>query len=211
MAHALAHVAVVVAATPVVRRGIAAVLTDAGWHMHDGSGATDPSILVWDFPAGGSGVDVARMRTTVGEMPMLLLVGGATPDYVADLIAAGAAGAIDRDVDEAALVQAARGVAEGRTVVNAGPRLDGSGGRPPVLTRREAQVLALICAGRTNHEIAEALVISDNTVKNHVRRLYEKLQVRSRTEAMVRATRWRLVRIDGSDSMPGAPLPASPA
>ena len=203
-------VAIVVAATPVVRRGIAAALADAGWQMHDGSSATDPSIVVWDFPAGGSSAEVARMRATAGDVPMLLLVGGATPEYLADLMAAGAAGAIDRDADEAALVQAARGVAEGRTVVNAGPRLDGSGDRPPILTRRESQVLALLCAGSTNHEIAEALVISDNTVKNHVRRLYEKLQVRSRTEAMVRATRWRLVRLDADDSMPGAPLPAGP-
>ena len=86
--------------------------------------------------------------------------------------------------------------ADGRVVINAGQANPGGSARLPELTRREVQVLDLLCAGHTNHEIAELLVISDNTVKNHVRRLFEKLQVRSRTEAVVRAARWGLVRID---------------
>jgi DNA-binding NarL/FixJ family response regulator len=149
------------------------------------------------------------MLSELDGTPLLVLVAAATPDVLGALVSAGARGAVDRDIEETALVQAARAVADGRTVVNAGARTDAAGSRPPTLTRRESQVLALLCAGSTNHEIAEALVISDNT-ENHVRRLYEKLQVRSRTEAVVRAARWGLVRIDGADALAGTPAPAGP-
>lgn len=209
-AHALT--ALVLATTPVVRRGLVAILADAGWHVVDDADelGTKPRVAVWELPAAASPEVLTRMLRDLDGIPVLALVPSATPDVLGALVSAGARGAVDRDVDEVALVQAARAVAEGRTVVNAGARADGTGARPPSLTRREAQVLALLCAGSTNREIADALVISDNTVKNHVRRLYEKLQVRSRTEAVVRAARWGLVRIDGVDASAGASTTAGP-
>lgn len=187
-----------IASTPVIRRGVLAILADAGWQASDDPAtfAAPPTIVVWEVPGVLATDEAARMRATVGDVAILALVAAATPDALSSLVAAGIKGAVDRDVDEAVLVQAARAVAEGRTVVHAGPRSDAAGSRPPALTRREAQVLTLLCAGSTNREIAESLVISDNTVRNHVRRIYEKLQVRSRTEAVVRAARWGLVRID---------------
>ena len=51
------------------------------------------------------------------------------------------------------------------------------------LTSRESEVLELIAAGKTNKEIADALFISINTVKYHVKKVYEKLQVSNRKEA----------------------------
>ena len=201
--------AIVVAATPIMRRGLEAILDDAGWVVMDemGTSRDAASVVIWEVPGSLTPQDVRLMDEAHGGVPLLILVGMATPDLLGSLVSAGARGALDRDVDESALVQAARAVADGRTVINAGARVDGAGSRPPALTRREAQVLSLLCAGSTNHEIAEALVISDNTVKNHVRRLYEKLQVRSRTEAVVRAARWGLVRIDAGGS---SPAPAGP-
>jgi DNA-binding NarL/FixJ family response regulator len=206
-------VALVIAATPVVRRGLAAILSDAGWSVVDDVGALDsrPGVVVWELPPSSTAADLDVVLASVSGAPVLVLAARATPDVLGALVAAGARGALDRDVDESALAQAVRAVADGRTVVNAGARTDGSGSRPPALTRREAQVLTLLCAGRTNHGIAEALVISDNTVKNHVRRIYEKLQVRSRTEAVVRAARWGLVRIDGDEPDQGAAGGAGPA
>jgi DNA-binding NarL/FixJ family response regulator len=64
------------------------------------------------------------------------------------------------------------------------------------LTTREQAVLGLLAAGQSNREIADALGISDGTVKIHVRHLFTKLEVTSRTKAIVTAARRRLVRID---------------
>jgi DNA-binding NarL/FixJ family response regulator len=205
-AHALD--VVVVATTPIAQRGITAIFQDAGWRVVSGAGGSRPALLVCELPIAGTASDIARVRESSGGAPILVIVADATPAFLAELVAAGAAGAIDRGVDEAMLVQTALAVAGGRTVINAGGFAEAGSGRPPALTRRELQVLELLCSGRTNHEIAEILVISDNTVKNHVRRLYEKLQVRSRTEAVVRAARWGLVRLGVDEGDSGGPLPA---
>ena len=65
------------------------------------------------------------------------------------------------------------------------------------LTRREQQVLNLIAAGEPNRAIAQSLGISENTVKNHVRALLEKLHARSRTDAVVRGVALGLTRLPG--------------
>jgi len=57
------------------------------------------------------------------------------------------------------------------------------------LTHREAEVLRLIAAGRTNQEIAADLVISSRTVGRHVTNIYQKIEVRSRSEATAYAYR----------------------
>ena len=55
------------------------------------------------------------------------------------------------------------------------------------LTRREAEVLELVALGRSNAQIADAMVISTGTVRKHLERIYAKLGVHSRTEAAARA------------------------
>jgi DNA-binding NarL/FixJ family response regulator len=65
------------------------------------------------------------------------------------------------------------------------------------LTRREQQVLDLLAAGEPNRAIAQSLGISENTVKNHVRALLEKLHARSRTDAVVRGVGLGLTRLPG--------------
>ena len=63
----------------------------------------------------------------------------------------------------------------------------------PRLTDRELEVLDLVAHGRLNREIADQLVISVNTVRNHMRNILEKLQMHSRMEAAMYAVRQRLI------------------
>ena len=61
------------------------------------------------------------------------------------------------------------------------------------ITEREFEVLKLLAAGRSNKEIAQALVVSPNTVKTHVARLLEKLEAARRTEAILKARELGLI------------------
>jgi DNA-binding NarL/FixJ family response regulator len=63
----------------------------------------------------------------------------------------------------------------------------------PRLTEREMQVLKLVARGMNNRDIAKELFISENTVKNHVRNILEKLQIHSRMEAVMVAVREKLI------------------
>jgi two-component system NarL family response regulator len=63
----------------------------------------------------------------------------------------------------------------------------------PRLTERELEVLRLVATGMNNREAAKELYISENTVKNHVRNILEKLQLHSRMEAVMYAVREKLL------------------
>lgn len=62
------------------------------------------------------------------------------------------------------------------------------------ISERELEVLELLAAGRSNKEIAHRLEVSPNTVKTHIARLFEKLEVRRRTEAIVKARELGVIR-----------------
>ncbi len=83
--------------------------------------------------------------------------------------------------------QAATAQAEPRTAPTSGTRRSEQPLIEP-LSERELEVLRLVAANRSHQEIAQALVISINTVKTHLSRLYGKLYARNRLEAIERAT-----------------------
>ncbi|MGQ9500667.1 MAG: Kelch repeat-containing protein [Anaerolineae bacterium] len=76
------------------------------------------------------------------------------------------------------------------------------------LSEREREVLALVATGLSNQEIARELVISVNTVKVHMRSIFEKLGVQSRTEATLMAIRMGLVTVPGTSAAPAQPSTA---
>jgi DNA-binding NarL/FixJ family response regulator len=120
--------------------------------------------------------------------------------HVVDVLRAGAVGFLLKDVTADGLLDAVRRAAAGEPVVAPAVLVRMMGHfstRPPVppvpppgydeLSEREREVLAMIGAGRSNSEIAEALVISMSTVKTHVRHVFAKLGLRDRAQAVVAA------------------------
>ena len=124
-------------------------------------------------------------------------------DYVTRAIVAGASGFLLKDATADDLVGAVRAVAAGeaviapslmRTVVEQARRSGAAGTPTPVpglddLTDRELQVLRQLASGRSNAEIAEALYLSEATVKTHLGRVLTKLGVRDRVQAVIAAFR----------------------
>ena len=119
---------------------------------------------------------------------------------------AGATGYLLKEVSIEEVAEAVRAVHRGHSLVapsmaskllaefNAlSRRVEEQQGVVPRLTDRELEVLRLVAKGLSNKEIATELVIAENTVKNHVRNILEKLQLRSRMEAAMYAVREKLV------------------
>jgi DNA-binding NarL/FixJ family response regulator len=140
----------------------------------------------------------ARLREGGGPEVLMLTVSDEEPDLYAAL-RVGAAGYLTKDVPPAELIEAVLAVARGEPRI--APAMAsrmladlGRGAAPPedplsALSDREREVLALVAEGLRNREIADRLVISEPTVKTHVRHVLEKLQIRNRAEAAAFAAR----------------------
>jgi DNA-binding NarL/FixJ family response regulator len=153
------------------------------------------------------GIEATRRLATAGlDARVLVLTTYGLDEYVYEALKAGAAGFIIKTDSPERLVEAVRVVATGEALLApevtrrlidrflAGVRPGGTA--PPELeelTSRELEVLKLVARGLSNAEIAEALVVSEGTVKTHVSRVLAKLGLRDRVQAVVFAYECSLV------------------
>ncbi len=144
------------------------------------------------------GVEITRRLKEEGVATRVLVYSGQSDPAVAfEAFESGAAGFVLKGGELADLAHAATVVAGGGTYVDTeiaaalnAPRSE----RPPLLTRREREVLRLLAEGFRNDEVAERLAISPLTVRTHVRHAMEKLGAGTRTEAVATALRLSLIR-----------------
>ncbi|CAL9400855.1 response regulator transcription factor [Streptomyces albus] len=161
-----------------------------------------PDVVLMDVKMPGTdGVEALRLLRERGNQARVLIVTSFTEQRtVVPALRAGAAGYVYKDVDPDALAGAIRSVHAGHVLLQpevAGALLSddqGGAGRGPALTEREREVLGLIADGRSNREIARALVLSEKTVKTHVSNILMKLDVADRTQAALWAVRHGLTR-----------------
>jgi DNA-binding NarL/FixJ family response regulator len=196
---------------PAVRRGLRTFLELAGdlevaGEAADGPTAvelieqTTPDVVLLDMVLPGmDGVAVLR-ELDRRALPAKVLVVTSFTDRARLLpaVRAGARGYLSKDVDPQALVAAVRSVHAGHLLLE--PEVATSLLAPPAdsptLTARERDVLTLIADGRSNREIARALVVAEKTVKTHVSSILMKLGLADRTQAALHAVRTGLVPRD---------------
>ena len=160
-----------------------------------------PDVILLDLVMPGvDGVGAMELLREAGSTARVLVVTSFTDRrMITPAIRAGARGYVYKDVDPSALAAAVRSVHAGHVLLEpevATALLDsGSGGaaeagvQAPSLTAREREVLVLIAQGRSNREIARALVLAEKTVKTHVSNILMKLGVADRTQAALWAVR----------------------
>jgi DNA-binding NarL/FixJ family response regulator len=157
-----------------------------------------PDVVLMDIKMPGmDGIEALRKLRELANPAKVLVVTSFTEQRtVVPALRAGASGYVYKDVDPGALAGAIRSVHAGHVLLQpevAGVLLSqepgGGQGRGTTLTEREREVLALIADGRSNREIARALVLSEKTVKTHVSNILMKLDLADRTQAALWAVR----------------------
>jgi DNA-binding NarL/FixJ family response regulator len=148
-----------------------------------------------------------RLLSSGSESKVLILTTFDLDDYVYEALRAGASGFLLKDASAAQLADAVRVVAAGDALLSPavtkrlihefarlGPRRAPSAHRLSELTERETEVLTLVAQALSNQEIAQKLVLAEQTVKTHVGRVLMKLGLRDRAQAIVYAYETGLVR-----------------
>lgn len=152
------------------------------------------------------GIEATRQVTKRSGVRVLMLTTFNLDAYVYDAFRAGASGFLLKDVRRDDLIHAVRAVASGDTLIASAitRRLieeflsrSHPTGKPEALdklTARELEIFTLIGRGKSNAEIARCLIISEATIKTHVSRIFSKLRLRDRVQAVVLAYETGTVR-----------------
>jgi two-component system NarL family response regulator len=207
----------------VVREGLSAILKNKE-NLHvvgeaqDGQEAVEhvrslePDVVLMDvsMPRMG-GVEATRIiKREFPHIGIIALTMYEEQQYIFDLVRAGATGYLLKDSDSAQIVKAIQSIYRGESLIHPSVAskilaefslLAQKKGKKASwvehdLTEREITVLRLVADGKTNKEIANALDLSEKTVKNHVRNIFHKLQVYDRTQAAILAIRKGLIELE---------------
>jgi DNA-binding NarL/FixJ family response regulator len=187
----------------------------------DGQDAVDkavecvPDVVLMDVRMPGvDGIEATRrLAEKVPTAKILMLTVSDEEEDLYEAIKAGATGYLLKEVSIEEVAPAARAVVAGQSLIspsmaskllgefsNLAKRAEERSSVPtPRLTDRELEVLRLVAQGKSNREIAGDLYISENTVKNHVRNILEKLHLHTRMEAVMYAVREKLLDIPGAN------------
>jgi DNA-binding NarL/FixJ family response regulator len=206
------------------RRGLEMVLTDEAdielvGEASDGAEAVAnaaeslPDVVLMDIRMPrSSGIEACRaMKAAAPSAKIVMLTISDEEEDLFEAIKAGASGYLLKDIPLDEVAESVRAVHGGQSLINPSmasklitefATLAGSDGADrseqvpaPKLTDREMEVLKLVAKGMNNRDIAKDLFISENTVKNHVRNILEKLQIHSRMEAVMIAVRDKLIEL----------------
>ncbi|MEM6262680.1 MAG: response regulator transcription factor [Bacteroidota bacterium] len=149
---------------------------------------------------GMTGVEcVQQLKTLQPEVDVLMITVHSDDKYVFDSLQAGACGYLTKNTSPTKLLDAILEVHKGgapmssniaRMVVGSFNRLQTP---KPSLTRREKEVLEQLCNGKSYKMIADALCVSEDTVRFHIKKIYRKLQVNSKSEAVIKALRDHII------------------
>jgi DNA-binding NarL/FixJ family response regulator len=174
----------------------------------EASQALEPDVVLMDIRMPNlNGIEATRRLAAGDRSPrVLILTTFDLDDYVYEALRAGASGFLLKDVRASDLCQAVRTVAAGEALLSPAITrrlIESYTRRPPAaaqpaalaeLTPRELEVLRLVARGLSNAAIARELVVGDATVKTHVARIFSKLDLHDRAQAVVLAYESGLVQ-----------------
>lgn len=172
----------------------------------------EPDVVLMDLSMPGMG-GVAATRKIRGLLPgtrVLILTVHTDENHVFQGVKAGARGYVLKDCAPGDLAEAIRAVHDGGTVMAQhvaqrtsttfeGVRF-GASADTPRLTERELGVVKALAQGKSNKEIAQDMGISERTVRNHASKIYKKLRIFDRTQALIYALREGLVSLEDLES-----------
>ncbi len=167
-----------------------------------------PDVVLVDLlmPGGIDGIETTRhLRRLVPNAQVVILTSATGDARVGASLRAGAIGYVRKDAEPDVLLEAVRAAARGQSLLD--PAVAAAlarelgqhqPGKPhsALLTEREQEVVRLVALGFTNREIAEALVVSAETVKTHVGNILTKLQLSHRTQVVIYALKRGLISLD---------------
>lgn len=196
-----------------LRRSLADLGIDVVGEAADGREAVEqaaslrPDVVLMDVTMPVlDGIEATRqIRDTLPDTAVVMLTMHSDDEMVVRAIRAGASGYLVKDCSVDEVAATIHRVAAGETALS--PELAASmlaevqrlesdaGPAEPLITKREAEVLQLIADGLSTTEVAARLYISAKTVKNHLASIYQKLDSRDRTQAVVRAVRLGIIHL----------------